>query len=119
MDRRTFLKCVFAASVAPASVVRGLYSPAITVEWVRFGASISWDKRMLIEGRADGYILDESTKWPTYLKECREDIHHLENLMREAVTVTTWQPPISERAANVFLRATMKSIKRQPNPKEK
>ena len=33
MDRRTFLKAVFAAAVAPASCVRALYQP----ESVRYG----------------------------------------------------------------------------------
>lgn len=28
MERRDFLKCVFATALAPASVVKGLYSPS-------------------------------------------------------------------------------------------
>lgn len=48
MQRRTFLKVVFAAAVAPASVVKALYRPEITVEWIRFRTNIQWDLQEIL-----------------------------------------------------------------------
>ena len=57
MKRRTFLKAVFAAAVAPASVVKCLYEPkAVAVEWTRISTTYHWDNRELIKGQADDYI---------------------------------------------------------------